>query len=173
MTEEKLLARFHMVMRMRHFSPRTEKSYRAWVVRYIRFCGMRHPRDCTVEDVARFLNHLAQEGEVAAATQNQALSALLFLYCSVLAMPMSDMPAYARAKRGPRVPDTLEPGEVVAILEELRGVQRLIVQLLYGSGVRLAEGVSLRVKDVDFDREMLIVRGGREGRTVARRCPRR
>lgn len=156
-----MLQRFRAVTRMRHFSPRTEKSYRAWVVRFVRFCGMRHPRECNEGDIERFLHHLAHDGEVAAATQNQALSALLFLYRDVLGIPLANIPAYVRGKRGPRVPDTLEPSEVAAILAQLHGVQQLIVRLLYGSGMRLSECVSLRVKDLELSREIVIVRGGK------------
>ena len=139
-------------MRLRHFSVRTERTYRSWIVRYVRFCGMRHPKDCGAEDVRRFLDHLARVDEVAAATQNQALAAILFLYRNVLAVPLSDLPAYTRAKRSTRVPDVLEPSEVMAVFSQLEGVVLTIVQLLYGTGLRLNEAVSLRVKDVDLVR---------------------
>ena len=148
-------------MRLRHFSVRTERTYRSWIVRYVRFCGMRHPKDCGAEDVRRFLDHLARVDEVAAATQNQALAAILFLYRNVLAVPLSDLPAYTRAKRSTRVPDVLEPSEVMAVFSQLEGVVLTIVQLLYGTGLRLNEAVSLRVKDVDLVRSVVVVRDGK------------
>ncbi|MEO7963373.1 MAG: integron integrase [Gemmatimonadaceae bacterium] len=164
MAEERLLASFHSIMRMRHFSVRTEKSYRAWIVRYVRFCGMRHPRDCGSAEIGRFLDHLATVDEVAAATQNQAFAALLFLYRTVLAIPMADVPAYARAKRGTRLPEVLDPADVAAVLEQLDGMQLTIAKLLYGTGLRLTEAVSLRAKDIDLERRVVIVHDGKGGK---------
>lgn len=122
MPDERILQRLHGIMRRRHFSVRTERTYRSWIIRYVRFCGMRHPKDCGAEEIRRFLDHLARVDEVAGATQNQALAAILFLYRNVLAVPLSDLPAYTRAKRSTRVPDVLEPSEVMAVFSQLEGV---------------------------------------------------
>ncbi|MEO7962741.1 MAG: integron integrase [Gemmatimonadaceae bacterium] len=130
-------------------------------MRYVRFCGLRHPRECGSSEISRFLDQLASVDEVAAATRNQALAALLFLYRHVLAIPMTDVPAYARAKRGTRVPDILEPGDVAAVLQQLKWMQLTIVKLLYGTGLRLTVAVSLRGKDLDLDRRVVVVRQGK------------
>lgn len=161
MDDKRLLERLRIVMRMRHMSPRTEESYRRWIVRYVRFCRMRHPRECGAREVHGFLDHLARELRIAAPTQNQALAALLFLYRNVLAIPLEGVPAYARGRRGERVPDVLEPAEVAAVLQRLDSIPRLVAQVLYGTGLRLNEALSLRVKDLDLLRHVVFVRAGK------------
>lgn len=156
-------------MRAKHMSPRTEEAYVSWVLRYVRFCGMRDPRDCGAPDVRAFLESLATERDVAAPTQNQAYAALLFLYNHVLGLPLGALPTFLRARRSLRVPNVLEPEEVTVMLREMRGRSRLVVMLLYGSGLRVSEAVRLRIKDVDLRRRVVIVRdakGGKDRRTV-------
>jgi integron integrase len=133
----------------------------AWVRRYVRFNGLRHPRDCDADDVRRFLEHLANERSVAASTQNQAFAALQFLYRDVLGTPLGSSPRALRAKSQARAPNVLNPEEVDRVLHELTGMVRLVCQLLYGSGMRLSECLSLRVKDVDVSRAELIIRSGK------------
>lgn len=156
-------------MRARHMSPRTEKAYIAWVRRFVRFCGFRHPRECGVAEVRAFLESLAVRSAVAAATQNQACAALQFLYLHVVERALGGLPAYVRARRPHRLPNVLGPDEVAAVLSQLSGVQRLAVMLLYGAGLRLSEALALRAKDVDVRRRTIIVRdgkGGKDRRTV-------
>ena len=156
-------------MRALHMSPRTENAYVAWVRRYVRFCGMRHPRECGAAEVRAFLEELAIGGGVAAPTQNQAFSALLFLYNRILGCALGGLPAFVRARRSYRVPIVLEPEEVRVMLREIRGSSGLVAMLLYGAGLRLTEAVRLRAKDVDLRRKVLVVRdgkGGKDRRTV-------
>ncbi|MEP6622482.1 MAG: integron integrase, partial [bacterium] len=146
---------------MRHLSAKTERAYAGWIRRYITFHRRRHPRDMAEREVASFLTMLAVDGHVAASTQNQALAALLFLYRDVLGMPMTISNEVVRAKRPKRLPDVMSRGEVANLLAELEGVAALGCLLLYGSGLRLQECISLRVKDVDVAERTVIVRGGK------------
>jgi integron integrase len=132
-----------------------------WVKRYVRFHGLRHPATLGQRDVARFLTDLALRGRVSASTQNQALSALLFMYREVLHQPLTWVDDVVRAKVPQRVPVVLGREEVTRLLAALDGRPRLVATLLYGAGLRLLEGLSLRVKDVDFAARQLIVRGGK------------
>lgn len=161
-----LLSEVRRALRVRHYSRRTEEAYVAWIRRFIRFCGMRHPRELGPSDVTRFLSSLAVEGHVSASTQNQALAAIVFLYRDVLNMPVGWLSALVRAKRGARVPVVLTRDEVRELLVRLRGTGAagLVIELLYGSGMRLLEGLRLRVKDVDFGRHQITVRGGKGDR---------
>ena len=147
-------------LQARHYSSRTEKAYVSWVVRFVRFCGMRHPRECGEREVRRFLEALAVERGVSASTQKQARSALIFLYREVLAAPLSGgaaaLPTMARA----HVPDVLEKDEIEAVLRQLVGAPRLVVMLMYGAGLRLSEALNLRLKDIDLGRQSLVVRSG-------------
>ena len=145
----------------RRYSQRTQEAYSSWIRRYIIQSGRRHPRDLDEDDVARFLSDLAVEAQVSASTQNQALAALTFLYSTVLRRPLRRVPEILPACRPRRLPVVLSTDEVRRILNELRGPERLIVSLLYGSGLRILECVSLRVKDVDLDRREIIVRAGK------------
>jgi integron integrase len=148
---------------VRHYSLRTEDAYHDWCRRFILFHGKRHPDTMAEPEVNAFLTHLAVEGHVAASTQNQALSALLFLYQHVLAKPL-DRLSVVRAHRPERLPVVLSRAEVHRVLSHLTGTPRLIAVLLYGGGLRVTECLSLRVHDVDFDRHELLVRHGKGGK---------
>ncbi|MES1923982.1 integron integrase [Salinisphaera sp. T31B1] len=159
--KKKLLDQVRDVLRVQHYSYRTEQSYIGWIKRYIIFHGKRHPRDMGKVEIEAFLTHLAVDRQVSASTQNQALNAVLFLYRSVLDINVEWMTDVVRAKRGKRLPVVLSQREVRQVLAHLTGVNALIASLLYGSGLRLMEGVRLRVKDVDFDYRQIVVRDGK------------
>ena len=169
-----LIAALRQALRLRHYSLRTEEAYVAWVRRFVRFCK-RHPRELGPSDVTRFLSSLAVEGRVSASTQNQALSALVFLYRDVLDMPVGWLTAMVRAKRPGRLPVVLTRDEVRRVLSRLknRGSAALVVGLLYGTGMRLLEALKLRVKDVDFGRNEITVRGGKGDRDRVTMLPER
>jgi integron integrase len=157
----KLLDRVRLAIRARHYSARTEEAYVAWIKRYIFFHGKRHPAEMGADEVTRFLSSLALHGRVSASTQNQALSALLFLYQEVLQQDLPWLDGIVRAKRSVRLPVVLTRDEVQAVLSRIRGTSRLIATLLYGAGLRLLECARLRVKDVDFATNQILVRGGK------------
>jgi hypothetical protein len=157
----RLLDRVRLAVQDRHYSRKTEKSYVAWVRRFIVFHGKRHPGEMGAPEVTQYLSSLATAGRVAAATQNQALSALLFLYRDVLGQDMPWLDDIVRAKRSARLPVVLTRDEVRAIIRQLDGVSRLMAILLYGSGLRLLECARLRVKDIDFARQQITVRAGK------------
>jgi integron integrase len=148
-------------IRVKHYSIRTETQYVQWIRRFILFHGKKHPRDMGAPEVEAFLTHLAVEGNVAAATQNQALSALLFLYKEVLGIDLPWLDNVTRAKRPQRLPVVMTREEVHAVLDRIEGVYGLMARLLYGTGMRLMECVRLRVKDVDFSRGEILVRDGK------------
>ena len=160
----RLLEVVRRTLRTEHKSARTEEAYVAWIVRFVRFHGLRNPRDLAAEHVERFLNHLATDAHVTAATQNQALAALLYLYKKVLGVDLPWLDGLVRAPQRPRLPVVLSKAEVAAVLAEMNGTVRLIAGLLYGSGLRLLECLHLRVKDVDFDRRAVTVRAGKGNR---------
>ena len=155
--------------RVKHYSLRTERAYRDWVRRFILANGKRHPRDMGATEVEAFLSRLATEADVAASTQNQALSALLFLYREVLRIDLPWMESVVRAKRPQRVPTVLSRTEVTRLLAMLDGQVWLMAALLYGTGMRLMECMRLRVQDVGFDRGEITVRNGKGGKD--RRVP--
>lgn len=157
----KLLDQLRGKIQTLHYSIRTEKSYVDWVRRFILFHGKRHPKDMGAPEIEAFLSHLAVEGRVAASTQNQALAAILFLYREVLKIDLPWMKDIVRAKRPERRPVVLTRDEVAAVLQRMSGVPALAARLLYGTGLRLMEGVRLRVKDVDFARSEITVRDGK------------
>jgi integron integrase len=157
----KLLDQVRAAIRTLHYSIRTETAYVQWIHRFIVFHNMRHPREMGEPEVERFLSSLAVEGNVAASTQNQALSALLFLYRIVLERPLGERIDAVRARRPERLPVVLTRAEVRALLAQLGGVHWLMASLLYGAGLRLMECLRLRVKDVDFGQNHLIVRDGK------------
>lgn len=157
----KLLRLVREAVRSRGYSPRTEKAYVAWVIRYVRFCGGRHPRDCGPRDVQAFANSLVIERGVAPGTQHQAVCAVLFLYRNVLGDPMPWAEGIVWTKQTQRLPTVLSRAEVERVIRELHGVEELMVRLLYGTGLRLLELLRLRVKDVDFDNGSLVVRCGK------------
>ena len=160
----RLLERVRDAIRRRHYSHRTEQTYVHWIKRFIYFHGKRHPRDLGEAEVTAFLNHLARERQVAASTQNQALSALLFLYKEVLQTPLPWLDGLERAKRPARVPTVLSAAEAERLLSRLQGTRWLMASLLYGAGLRLRECLKLRVKDVDFDYRQIVVRDGKGGK---------
>jgi integron integrase len=160
----KLLTRLRAAIRVRHYSRRTERVYVAWVRRFVRFCGMRHPRAVGEREVGQFLTSLAVDRGVSASTQNQALAALVFLYGAVLDRPLGVCEELVRAKGSKRLPVVLTREEVRLLLGAMSGVPALVAALLYGSGLRLLEGLRLRVKDVDFARREILVRGGKGDR---------
>ncbi|AVZ79472.1 integron integrase [Zoogloeaceae bacteirum Par-f-2] len=157
----RLLDRVRERLRFKHYSIRTEHQYVQWVRRFILFHGKRHPAEMGAKEVEAFLTHLAVQGQVAAATQNQALSALLFLYREVLGQDLPWLDQVVRAKRPARLPVVLSRQEVGRVLEHMDGVYGLMARLLYGTGMRLMECVRLRVKDVDFERGEILVRDGK------------
>src|SRR5439155_648945 len=164
-----LLTQLRVAIRTRHYSPRTEEAYVQWVRRFIRFCGLRHPRELGPRDVTRFLSSLAVDTNVSASTQNQALAAIVFLYRDVLNMPVGWLNALVRAKRPGRVPVVFTRDEVRKLFAQLQGrggggggaAATLVIELLYGSGMRLVEALQLRIKDVDFGANEITVRGGK------------
>jgi integron integrase len=146
---------------MRHYSLRTEQAYVAWTRRFIVFHRKRHPEEMGEVEINAFLSSLAVAGKVSASTQNQALSALLFLYRDVLEKPFPEMPTLVRARRPARLPVVLTRDEVRRVLAQLVGDARLVATLLYGSGLRLLEALRLRVKDLDLARNEILVRDGK------------
>ncbi len=162
MRSARLLDQVRERIRYLHYSLSTEKAYLYWVRFFVRWSGrsegMRHPRDMGVREVEAFLTMLATERRVSASTHNQALSALLFLYREVLAIDLPWLDDINRPAQKRRIPSVLTKEEVAALFQFLEPDMRLLAQLLYGTGMRLMEGLWLRVKDVDFDRHVLIVR---------------
>ncbi len=161
MPAPKLLDQVRERIRVKHYSLRTEDAYLHWIRRFIFFHGKRHPREMGGPEVEAFLSHLATEGRVASSTQNQALSALLFLYREVLEVELPWLDGVVRAKRSQHVPVVLTENEVRTLLARLDGTKWLVASLLYSTGMRLLEGLRLRVKDVDFERREITVRDGK------------
>jgi len=159
--QPKLLDRVREANRLRHGSRSTEKSYVGWIRRFILFHGKRHPAEMGAPEVTQFLSALAVEGQVAASTQNQALSALLFLYRHVLHQDLPWLDDIVRARRPKHLPVVLTRDEVRAVISKLDGTPRLMATLLYGAGLRLLECVRLRVQDLDFAMNQIIVRDGK------------
>jgi integron integrase len=159
-----LLEQLREAIRMRHYSIRTEDVYVDWVRRFIVFNGKRHPRTLGAPEVAAFLTHLAVDRNVAPSTQNQAKSAILFLYRVVLNAQLPWLDEIVAAKAPRRLPVVLTPGEVGRLLQELNGTMGLLASLLYGTGMRVLEGLRLRVKDLGFERREIIVRDGKGGK---------
>jgi integron integrase len=157
----RLLERMREQIRLRHYSLRTERSYCDWVRRYVRFHGMRHPRELGPEHMTAFLSSLANRRHVSASTQNQALAALLFLYREVLRVELPWLHEIARARRPRRLPVVLTRAEVHAMIGHMDGVHALMAKLMYGTGLRLMECLRLRVKDVELVRREVIVRQGK------------
>ena len=152
---------FPGAIRARHYSRRTEKAYLGWIRRFISFNGGRDPHELGARDVAQFLSMLAVRGNVAASTQNQAFSGLLFLYREVIGIELTGLDETIRAKRPQRIPQVLTPAEVQSILRHLDGAPLLMASLMYGAGLRVLECARLRVKDVDFSRNEIAVRDGK------------
>jgi integron integrase len=157
----KLLDRVREEIRVRHYSRRTEETYVHWIRRFIVFQRKRHPIELGAVEVAAFLTWLAVDRHVSASTQNQACSAVLFLYRNVLGVDIGDVGRIPRASTPVKVPVVLSVGEVRSVIGALEGVSRLVVMLLYGAGLRLQECLELRVKDLDFERREIVVRRGK------------
>lgn len=162
--QPKLLDSLRHAIRRRHYSIRTEDAYVDWTRRFILFHGKRHPRDLGPEDITAFLTHLAVKRQVAPSTQNQAKSALLFMYREVLQLHLPWLDEVTAAKSQRRLPVVLTPSEVRALLNELNGTMGLLASLLYGTGMRVLEGLRLRVKDLSFERREIVVRDGKGGK---------
>ena len=168
----RLLQAFVERLRYLHYSLRTEQAYVHWVRAFVHWSGRRHPREMGGAEVEAFLGMLANERKVSVSTHRQALSALLFLYKEVLGVELPWMAEIGRPLASRRIPVVLTPAEVAAVLARLDGVSGLLARLLYGSGMRLLEGLRLRVKDVDFDRHLIVVREGKGGKDRVVMLPR-
>ncbi len=172
----RLLDQVRERIRYLHYSLSTEKVYLYWVKFFVRWHGrsglMRHPREMGVREVEAFLTMLATERKVSASTHNQALSALLFLYREVLAIDLPWLDDIGRPQQKRRIPSVMTPDEVAGLLAQMEGETALLARLLYGTGMRLMEGIRLRVKDVDFDRHVIIVREGKGGKDRVVMLPR-
>lgn len=156
-----LIDRVRFQLRTIHYSYATEKTYTEWIKRYILFHNKQHPKNLSAPHVEKFLNYLAVQKRVSASTQNQALNALVFLYKNVLRQDLGDLPNLLRAQRSKRLPVVLTRLEVMSILDHLNGTAQLITELLYGTGMRLMEGLRLRAKDLDFEKNLITVRAGK------------
>jgi len=151
----------HDVCRRRHLSPRTEEAYRFWIRQFIFFHGKRHPRELRETEVTQFVSNLAVQRKVAASTQTQALNAIVFLYRDVLGAPLGDLGDLNRVQQRKRIPVVLTPAEVSAVLSQMSGTRALMAQLMFGSGLRVEECCTLRVKDIDFGSSVVNVRDGK------------
>lgn len=161
---ERLLDQLRERIRFLHYSPRTEQAYVHWCKTFVRFHGLKHPRDLGQAEVEAFLSWLASDRHVAPSTHKQALSALVFLYCKVLGLQLPWLAKIGRPQSKRKLPMVLTPGDIVQVLRWLDEDYRLFAQLLYGTGLRLTEGLQLRVKDLDFDHGAIIVREGKGGK---------
>lgn len=157
----KLLDQVRQAIRIRHLSPRTEQAYVGWIKRFIFFHNKRHPVEMSEAEIGQFLSSLATDSRVSASTQNQALNALLFLYNKVLEKKIGLIQGVVRANRPRRLPVVLTKEEVKKVLGSLTGTPWLMAALLYGAGLRLMECCRLRVKDIDFSRNQIVVRAGK------------
>ena len=160
----RLLDRVRAAVRTRHYSRRTEAAYVSWIRRFILFHQRRHPTEMGATEIQQFLSWLAVRRRVSASTQNQALSALLFLYRMVLGIDIGALSPVVRARTPDRLPVVLSRPEVALVIDQLAGTTRVIAWLLYGAGLRLNECLTLRVKDLDFDRGQIFVRQGKGGK---------
>ena len=157
----RLLERVRTRLRVMHYSPRTTQTYCDWIRRFVVFHDRKHPQCMSDREIAAFLTYLAKDLDVSAATQNQALNAILFLYKHVLKQPVGLSGDIVRAKRGRRLPVVLSASEVRSVLSQMPRTSKLCATLMYGSGLRLSECVNLRVKDIDLERHEIHVRGGK------------
>jgi site-specific recombinase XerD len=158
---KKLLDQVRESLRVKHYSARTEQTYVEWIKRFILFHGKRHPNEMGGKEIEAFITHLAVERHVATATQNQALSAILFLYKYVLKKEVEMPPTLIRPGRPKRLPTVLTQAEAGRVIAQMNGVTKTMTKFLYGSGLRLMECIRLRVKDIDFDHRQIIVRDGK------------
>ena len=160
-SESPFLTQVRQMMRLKHMSRSTEKSYLYYILDYIYFHNKRHPQEMGVDEIRAYLTHLAVHKNVAASTQNIGLSALLFLYRQVLKLNLPDIDNVERAKRPKRLSVALTRKEVQQVLDIVDGVEGIVLQLLYGTGMRLMERLRLRVKDIDFEQKEIIIRDGK------------
>jgi len=161
---KKLLERVHEILRLKHYSIRTEEAYVNWIKRFVLFHGKRHPREMGAIEVEAFLSDLAVAGNVAANTQKQALNAIAFLYNQVLEQPFGRLGRLSKTKKPPRTPVVLTRDEVDRIIGAMEGTHQLMAKLLFGTGMRLLECLRLRVKDLDFSLNQIVVRQGKGGK---------
>ena len=161
MEKPRLMDQVRDVLRVHHYSIRTEESYTQWIRRYIFFHNKRHPQEMGEKEITEFLTHLAVKKNVSASTQNQALSALLFLYKKVLNIELDWLDDVVRAKRPQRLPVVLSKADVIRLLNSITGEHKLLAYLIYGTGMRLMEAARVRVQNIDFDRRNIIVRSGK------------
>ena len=159
--KKKLLDQVREKLRLKHYSFRTEGTYTSWIKRFILFHGKRHPAEMGAREIEAFLSHLAVNRRVAASTQNQAFNAILFLYRHVLGIRIDDAINAVRAKRPKRLPTVMSREEVATLLEAMSGTSKLMCKLMYGSGLRTMECIRLRVKDLDFKINQILVRDGK------------
>jgi integrase len=157
----KLLEHFRDIIRKKHYSIRTEQAYVDWMKRYIFFHDKRHPKDMGVTEISAFLSYSARDRKVSASTQNQALNALVFLYKHVLEIDIGDLGPTERTKKPERLPIVMSREEVGRLLAAMTGTHQLLAKLLYGCGLRLMECTRLRVKDIDFDQNHILIRDGK------------
>jgi len=163
--EYRLMDQIREVLRYYHYSYKTEKTYSSWILRYIKFYGSKtHPKDMGKDEVERFLSYLTEKRDVSAATQKQALNALIFLYKKVLDIDLGDGIAPTRSKRRLNLPTVLTQEEVTKLLENMKNINALMAKLLYGCGLRLMECIRLRVKDVDFGQGKIFIRNAKGGK---------
>jgi integron integrase len=160
----RLMERVRRAIRVRNYARRTEICYARWILEFIRFNGNRHPAQMGRDEVTAYLTHLAVDRKVSPSTQRQALSAILFLYRQVLNVELPWLDEVVRAKQKQRLPVVLDRREVRELLAQMTGTPWLVASLLYGTGMRLLEGLRLRVKDVDFSRKLIVVRAGKGGK---------
>jgi len=161
LAKSKLIQSVRNKLRVKHYSPNTEKLYVNWILRYIYFYNKKHPNDLGVKEIRNFLNFLAVKKHVAPSTQNQALNALIFLYKEILRKDIGKIDQIERAKYKKSAPVVLSKHEVKTVLNHITGVEYIVCSLLYGSGLRLSEALRLRVKDIDFEYKQILVRDGK------------
>jgi integron integrase len=161
LAEEKLLDKVSAELRTRHYSRRTEKVYISWIKRFILFHNKRHPAEMGAEEIRVFVNNLANKHHVSSSTQNQALQAILYLYKNVLKKEIEFINSVRRTKIIKHLPVVFSRNEAASILNNLSGVNKLFISLLYGTGLRISEGLRLRIKDIDFEMNQIIVRDGK------------
>jgi integron integrase len=161
MPEKKLLDQMKDILRAKHYSPRTEDTYADWAKRFILFHNKRHPGEMAEKEIQEYITYLATELNLAASSQNQALSAIIFLYRHVLNIELDFPQQNIRAKKSEHLPTVLSKAEAMSVINQMSGTAKLMTQILYGSGLRLMECLRLRVKDIDFQNRQIIVRDGK------------
>ncbi len=163
-TSERLMDQVREVLRYYHYAIKTEKAYIHWILQYLRFNELKHPREMGRAEIERFLSHLAINRNVAVATQNQALNALLFLYNEVLHLPFAEPIKAVRSRKEPRLPTVLSRKEVRRLFKQMHGEHKLMARLMYSAGLRLMEVLRLRIHNLDFDNERIMILDGKGGK---------